>query len=406
MSYALNGKLVGDLKYGYDTIGRKLSMSGAMATTVLPAPVSPATYDAANELTTWNGTTLSYDASGNVTSDGLHSYTWNARNQLSAIDSGSTASFVYDPLGRRTTKTILGTTTNLFYDGLDVVQELSGTTPVANLLIGGLDEHFMRTDAAGSRSFLTDNQGGTQVLTDSNGDTQSLYGYDPFGNTVVSGSSTSNSFAYTGRENDSPLGLYYYRARYYNPAVGRFMSQDPIGFAGGINFYAYVDDDPVDQIDPSGLATEKPAPLYDPDRWKDAVKTNNCYSYAWDKRFPPGAESKPQPGALSGKPFKKLTCDSIEGAAMRDGFKKSDGDCCSRGYHKVKLFIGSNIHLPGKAGMTPAVADYHWYRLDSNGMWSSKHGLSPVGPQISDPSADAKAWGYDVDCGTMCAPNQ
>ncbi len=81
----------------------------------------------------------------------------------------------------------------------------------------------------------TDALGSTLALTDSSGTTQTSYTFEPFGNTSQSGSTTTNSFAYTGRELD-PTGLYFYRARYYNPLLGRFISEDPIGTGGpGLN---------------------------------------------------------------------------------------------------------------------------------------------------------------------------
>ena len=85
--------------------------------------------------------------------------------------------------------------------------------------------------------------------------------YESFGNLTFSeGTPTdSNSFRYTGREFDSETGLYYYRARYYDPEVGRFMNEDPIGFSGGINFYSYVGNDPVNFNDPLGLCENRPA---------------------------------------------------------------------------------------------------------------------------------------------------
>jgi RHS repeat-associated protein len=90
------------------------------------------------------------------------------------------------------------------------------------------------------------------ALTNSSGNVTAQYGYDPFGNTTSSGSTSTNVFQYTGRENDGN-GLYSYRARYYNPTFGRFISEDPISFAGGINVYAYTKDSPANWIDPFGL---------------------------------------------------------------------------------------------------------------------------------------------------------
>src|SRR5438045_6226405 len=86
-----------------------------------------------------------YDANGNMTSDGTHSYTWDARNRLASVDSGNTASFTYDSFRRRVSKTIFGTQTGFLYDGVNPVQDLSGTTVTANSLSGGIDEVFQRT---------------------------------------------------------------------------------------------------------------------------------------------------------------------------------------------------------------------------------------------------------------------
>lgn len=87
---------------------------------------------------------------------------------------------------------------------------------------------------------------------DSTGTVQTSYSFEPFGNTTTTGSATTNGFAYTGRELDS-TGLYYYRARYYNPSLQRFISEDPIGFRGGINNYVYAGNRPIGRSDPSGL---------------------------------------------------------------------------------------------------------------------------------------------------------
>ncbi len=197
-----------------------------------------------------------------MTSDGMHSYSWDARNQLSAIDSGATASFVYDSFGRRANKTIFGAQTGFLYDGANPVQELSGTTAIANSLMGGIDEVFQRTDSAGARSFLTDALGSTIALADSSGALQTQYSFEAFGNATITGSGTTNTFAYTGRELDG-TGVYFYRARYYHPNLSRFLSEDPIGFNGGLNLYRYVSDDPLNLIDPFGSqSVAQPIPWY------------------------------------------------------------------------------------------------------------------------------------------------
>ena len=231
-----------------------MSRGGTFDVTNLPAAVTSTAYDANNRLTDWGTKTLTYDADGNLTGDGTNTYTWNTRNQLINIAGGSTGSFVYDGLGRRESETIGGTTTNFLYDGLNLEQELNGTTPTANYLTGaGIDETLSRTDSSGTYSYLTDNLGSTDALTNASGAISTSYSYEPYGNTTASGASSTNALQYTGRENDGD-GLYYNRARYYSPIYSRFVSEDPIGFAGrDTNLYGYAANDPVNFIDPSGL---------------------------------------------------------------------------------------------------------------------------------------------------------
>ena len=220
-------------------------------------------YNANNQQTTFGPDTLTYDLNGNLTSvtDGSDTttYTWNARNQLTAMSGpGLTASFTYDSFGRRTGKTINSVTTNFVYDGLNPVQEKDGSTVTANLLTGlGIDEFFTRTDGVGVRAFLPDALGSTIALGDNTGTLQTQYTYEPFGVVSQIGASSTNSYKYTGREDDG-TGLMYYRARYYHSRFQRFLSEDPIELGSGdLNFYAYVRNSPLLLIDPLGEAGQK-----------------------------------------------------------------------------------------------------------------------------------------------------
>ncbi|WP_318526844.1 RHS repeat-associated core domain-containing protein [Xanthomonas sacchari] len=204
------------------------------------------------------GQTLSYDANGNLLSDGVRTYVWNARDQLVEIKQGtaSIASFGYDPLSRRVSKTEGGQTISYLYDGLDAVQETQGGT-VNPILTGlGIDERYARVEASGRAYFLTDALGSTRALTSTNGELIQRYDYTPYGQTSQASAGTSNPYQYTGRERDAS-GLYYYRARYYSPNQGRFVSEDPIGLAGGLNSYAYVNGNPISLTDSTRLACDQ-----------------------------------------------------------------------------------------------------------------------------------------------------
>jgi RHS repeat-associated protein len=251
VNYQLGNTLLASLTYGYDLAGRRTSVGGSYGQTNLPSALANASFDADNQLTLFGSSTLAYDANGNLVNDGTRTYTWDARNHLVSISGAVSASFQYDPFGRRVSKTIGAMTTNYLYDGVNPVQELSGGAPTANLLTGlGVDEYFQRTDANGPANFLTDALRSTIVLTGAAGNTVAQYTYDPYGNTTMTGSS-SNPYQYTGRENDG-TGLYYYRARYYSPQLGRFISEDPTGFASGVNLYRYVANSPLNLTDATG----------------------------------------------------------------------------------------------------------------------------------------------------------
>lgn len=254
LTYTFGATTLGDLTYTYDAAGRRTQVGGTWARTGLPAALSSATYDAGNRLQTWDATSFSYDLNGNLTGDGTTTYTWNARNQLAGLSGGASASFAYDGVGRRRGKTIGGATTNFLYDARNFVQELtSGGTPTANLLTGlGLDETFTRTDVGGTSTVLTDALGSVLELADAAGTLQTHYTYDPFGSTTASGAASGNTAQFTGRENDG-TGLYFNRARFYSPALQRFIAEDPIGLSAGSNLSSYVANAPTAFVDPLGL---------------------------------------------------------------------------------------------------------------------------------------------------------
>ena len=260
------------LVYAYDSAGRRTRVGGSLASTGLPVAVATTSYNSGNHQTGFGGQTLTYDNNGNLRSDGTNTYTWNARNQLASMNGmGLTASFQYDALERRRTKSINGSATSFLYDGVNAVQEQSGGSATANMMTLAIDQLITRADSSGTVSSLTDALGTIIALTDSTGAIQTQYSYEPFGKTTATGAANANSSKYTTREDDGN-GLYAFRNRYYSPTLQRFISEDPIGLTGGINLYAYAGNNPISFRDPFGL---KPS---DPGFQKLTIATHSVYA--------------------------------------------------------------------------------------------------------------------------------
>ena len=218
-------------------------------------------YQAFNRLVAANSNSYGYDPNGNLTAksdaSGSWTYNWDYENRLkqASKSGGVTVTYSYDALGRRVQRTSSsGGTTKFVYDGADVVRDLdgSGNTVADYLNAPGIDNKIRQTISGAQAYFLTGHLGTTHAFADANGSISSNLDYDSFGN-VVSGSA-STRYTYTGREVDSDIDLTYYRARWYDQRQGRFISEDPIGLAGGdANLYGYVWRNPINYKDPLGL---------------------------------------------------------------------------------------------------------------------------------------------------------
>ena len=146
-----------------------------------------------------------------------------------------------------------GANERYIYDGADALIDLNADWSVATTYLDGpgIDNHLRQTNSTtGVSYFLTDHLGSTSALTDTAGNILEQVAYDSFGN---SAGSARTRYGYTGREHDSDTGMLYYRARWYDAQVGRFISEDPVRFNGGANWYPYVENNPVSHIDPFGL---------------------------------------------------------------------------------------------------------------------------------------------------------
>lgn len=251
LRYAQGGTSAGELLYTYDAAGLRTAVSGGLARVELPQAVSSATYDAGNRLSDWGSEASTYDENGNVLTAGLTTYQWNARDQLVGISGpGMTATFEYDPLGRRVEKVVNGVTSSYAFDKSTFVREVVGSQTVHYLTGLRIDEYLDRDDGTTVGVFLTDALNNVVSLKPASG-TGTEYTYEPFGGTTTTGAASASPIGFTGRESDGS-SLYYYRARYYDTSRMRFLSEDPLEFLAGQNLYSYVNDSPTNLVDPYG----------------------------------------------------------------------------------------------------------------------------------------------------------
>jgi len=267
----------------------------------LPHPFTPPTnnmnYDVDDRLATFNGTNVTVDADGNLTygpltNGAFGTFTYDARNELT---SAGGVAYGYDPAGNRTSLTngsvvttfvvnsqgsqvlmrIKNATTNFYvYGAAGLVYEIDETATTTNMLF----YHF-------------DTRGSTIVLTDKNGSPTDQIEYSPYGATTHRAGTNETPFCYNGQlgvQND-PNGLLFMRARYYNPNICRFINPDPTGFSGGLNFYAFANGNPINNVDPMGLQVPGPVEIavgFGPGYGESTSAWNNRYQGAISQAGP------------------------------------------------------------------------------------------------------------------------
>ena len=242
--------------YSYDAVGNRTASLG----------VSSYTTNASNELTATSNASYTYDGNGNTLTKTVGSntttYAWDNENRLTSVTlpgSSGTVTFKYDPFGRRVYKSSSLGTSVFEYDGDNLIEETnsSGTVVARYSQTGNVDEPLAMLHSSGTSYYHEDGLGSVTSLTNSSGAGMQTYTSDSFGKPTASSGSITNPFQYASREYDSEIGLYYYRARYFDFSTGRFISEDPIGFGGDADFYSYVTNDPTDYFDPFGFQKQK-----------------------------------------------------------------------------------------------------------------------------------------------------
>jgi RHS repeat-associated protein len=269
LTQVANGTASQQENYTYDPLGNRTTKSiGNPAATTFAYK-----YDAANQLTEIHSgslagpllATLTYDFNGNVASDGIRSYTWDALDQLAQVSAGATTvTYSYDSEGRRIKKITGGQTTQWLSDSQNIYAEYgtAWTNPNAVYTSAGLDRPLIRATVNGSsygqtQYYHADGLGSIIATSNSADTTTATQRFDAWGTKLASIGAIAQ-YGYTGREPDE-TGLIYYRARYTDPTTGRFVSRDRLGVQGGINFYRYVRNNPVNLTDPMGLLPTGPS---------------------------------------------------------------------------------------------------------------------------------------------------
>jgi RHS repeat-associated protein len=262
LEQVFNGTTSVEFTYGFNGVHQEISRSVSDGTYLSEPDASDTTVygvsNGVNEYPSVAGTAFSYDGNGNLTSDGTLTNTFDTENHLTAASkTGTAVSYLYDGSHRQIQRTVNSTKSRYVYRRFQRIADYDGTSGdlQTRYVYGvGLDEPLIAVASDGTLTYLhADRLGSLIATTNSSGDVSNQNSYSPFGEGTVTGT----TFGFTGQRYDSETGWYFYKRRYYSPAIGRFLQSDPIGYRGGLNLYAYVGNDPLNLFDPNGLMSNR-----------------------------------------------------------------------------------------------------------------------------------------------------
>ena len=248
----------------YDAIGNRLTATTGTTTRSYGYYRNGANPQNGQRLQSDGDATWGYDAAGNATSrqgsDGSFAFAYDPENRMNGISGATSASYTYDYQGRRTSRTVNGVTTTWLYDGLNLVAETTNGQTTYFLNGPGIDEPLAMSKAGAVSYFSVDGLGSVLATNDPSGTVTHSVVFDAWGNVKAETGTRAHPFTYTGRETGE-AGFHFYRARLYQPSIGRFSQEDPVLRGGIPNAFSYVASNPAMMSDPLGLqACPAPAP--------------------------------------------------------------------------------------------------------------------------------------------------
>jgi RHS repeat-associated protein len=305
---------------------------------------------------------FSYDDDGNMTEketpDGVTRYQWDSEGRLIRVarPDGKVITYEYDDLGRQIRKKIGSSVWEWKYLGEDVIEE-NGPSGRKTYVHGpGIDEPL---SVNGRKYFIADGLGSVRKIYGEEGE----YRYTAFGKIIGDERGHLNAFAFTGREWDPDASLYYYRARWYDPQIGRFISEDPIRIVDAYSTtYNYAKNNPVALGDPRGLAGV-------------AIDVGAGYATGWRKNDPNAQGNSVGLGIYLGARAEDLYAEL--GGFQYDSTLKSIGE-----FAGAKLGAGANLSLyftdadaffrgsSNYTNITLLISSITWYKNPCDQSWT------------------------------------